>query len=211
MPVIKLAKSCTDGLAGMVMVAGLALAGAPTASADWSIDFSRRNLKSRESDLNAASRPERQPASAQGANYAPAGESGREGSSGSSPVVIDTTAKALPAKKGVLDTVFDAGEPIQDVVIILTDKGFIPSTLRVRKGGRYKVHVANVNEKEKNVSFILDGFSEHHAIYYGKIKIFVLEPRKEGSYSFQSPETSSEGKLIVFNPQVSVRSPASEE
>jgi hypothetical protein len=72
----------------------------------------------------------------------------------------------------------------------------------------------NVNEKEKNVSFILDGFSEHHATYYGKIKSFRLEPKKEGVYSFQSPETSAEGKLVVFSPQMalpaSVRGPASE-
>jgi len=174
------------------------------AHAEWAIDFSRRNLKTRETDLNAASRPERQPAGVHGRQDAtPETKSGGN-------EVVDTTAKAI-VSRGVLDAVFDAGEPIQDMVILLTDKGFTPSTVRVRKGGRYRVHVVNVNEREKNVSFILDGFSEHHAIYYGKIKVFVLEPRKEGAYSFQSPETSSEGKLIVFNAQMNVRSPASQE
>ena len=60
------------------------------------------------------------------------------------------------------------------------------------------VHVVNVNEKEKNVSFILDGFSEHHATFFGKVKTFKLEPRKEGVYSFMSPETAVEGRFIVF-------------
>ncbi len=176
------------------------------ARAEWSIDFSRRNFKTRETDLNAASRPDRQPAS----THNPQTPTKIHGAHGSGNEVIDTTAKAI-GNRGVLDAVFDAGEPIQDMVILLTDKGFTPSTVRVRKGGRYRVHVVNVNEREKNVSFILDGFSEHHAIYYGKIKVFVLEPKKEGAYSFQSPETSSEGKMIVFNAQMNVRAPASEE
>ena len=50
----------------------------------------------------------------------------------------------------------------------------------------------------------------HHATYYGKIKTFMLEPKKEGAYSFESPETSAEGKLVVFNPQASFRAPASD-
>lgn len=170
---------------------------APLAHADWSIDFSRRNFKTRQSDLNAPAHPSgRQPASVEAAPTESA--------------VIDTVQEP-EAKKGLLDTFFDSGEPIQDLVILLTEKGFVPSTVRVRKGGRYKVHVVNVNEKEKNVSFMLDGFSEHHATYYGKIKVFVLEPKKEGAFSFQSPETSSEGRLIVFNPQIGVRAPASQE
>jgi hypothetical protein len=181
------------------------------ASADWSIDFSRRTGKMRDADLGAAlkasgresSQGGRQPASVSASSASGDMESG-EAKNGAE---VD--------KSGVLDLIFDAGEPMQDVVILHTEKGFVPSTVRVRKGGRYRVHVVNVNEKEKNVSFILDGFSEHHATYYGNIKVFMLEPKKEGTYSFQSPETSSEGKLIVFNSQTgaqpSVRAPASRE
>jgi hypothetical protein len=199
----KRAQSCTKNWVVGLIFAGLVGTGFP-AHAEWSIDFSRRNLKTRERDLNAVSRSERQPAAVHG------GQRADQGAHSTANEVVDTTAKAI-VSRGVLDSVFDAGEPIQDMVILLTDKGFTPSTLRVRKGGRYRIHVVNVNEREKNVSFILDGFSEHHAIYYGKIKVFVLEPKKDGAYSFQSPETSSEGKLIVFNAQLSVRSPASEE
>lgn len=173
------------------------------ARADWDIDFSRRASKTREADLNSAAKSpnSRTPASARAP--APAAESAAQS---------DITEATVPvAKRGVFEALFDAGEPIQDLVILHTEKGFVPATVRVRKGGRYRISVVNVNEKEKNVSFILDGFSEHHATYYGKIKTFMLEPKKEGAYSFQSPETSSEGKLIVFSPQATVRAPASEE
>lgn len=172
----------------------------PLANADWSVDFSRRTKAIRDSDLlDGRSRrwddttTESQPVSREPAS------------------VPGTVTELVPAKtetKGIFDTLFDAGEPTQDIVIMQTEKGFVPATVRVRKNGRYKIHVVNVNEKEKNVSFILDGFSEHHATYYGKIKTFDLEPKKEGAFSFQSPETSAEGKLIVFNPEISIRTPA---
>lgn len=177
------------------------------AHADWSIDFSRRASKTREADLNAAGRANdaRHPASVRSASADGSGEGHGDGNA-----MVDFVPKAT-AKKGVFDTLFDAGEPVQDLVVLHTEKGFVPATLRVRKNGRYRIHIVNVNEKEKNVSFILDGFSEHHATYYGKIKNFILEPKKEGAFSFQSPETSSEGKLVVFNPQMNLRAPASEE
>ena len=98
----------------------------------------------------------------------------------------------------MLETLFPAGEPIQELVILNTDKGFVPSTVRVRQGLSYKVNIVNVNEKEKNVSFVLDSFSEHHATYYGKIKTFMIRPKQEGVFTFNSPETSAQGKIVVY-------------
>ncbi len=119
-------------------------------------------------------------------------------------------ASATSESKSFLDVVFQNGEPLQEIVVLNTDKGFVPSTLRVRQGSKYKVHVVNVNEKEKNVSFVLDSFGEHHATYYGKIKSFYIEPKKEGIYSFECPETSNAGRMIVFaNPGAqNIRVPA---
>ena len=205
-PAFTLAKSSTKliSLISLVLGASLVTSFAPCiARADWNIDFSRRTKATRDSDLlstnlnDVPSDSSRSPASVD---------------DGAAPVRRKVTEDALPDQspaKGVFDTLFDAGEPMQEIVIMQTEKGFVPSTVRVRKNGKYKIFVVNVNEKEKNVSFILDGFSEHHATYYGKIKTFVLEPKKEGAYSFESPETSAEGKLVVFNPQISLRAPAS--
>jgi hypothetical protein len=171
----------------------------PSAKADWAVDFSRRTPKVREADLDQPSQADnRHPASL---------EPGATG--GSANTTILDEPQEQPRVKGALDVLLDPGEPMQDVVILQTDHGFVPAVVRVRKNGRYRLSVVNVNEKEKNVSFILDAFSEHDATYYGKIKTFTIEPKKEGTYSFQSPETAAEGKLIVFSPQVSVRAPSS--
>jgi len=213
MPTIISAKSFTNRIssarrAALALVGvGALLVSGTVARADWSIDFSRRLKASRDSDLA-------QPAPAPAANTSTGG--GADGLAIDRAPASATGEPAAPAaekekSKGLFDTLFDAGEPVQDLVILNTEHGFVPATVRVRKNARYRVSVVNVNEKEKNVSFILDGFSEHHATYYGKIKMFMLEPKKEGSYSFESPETSAEGKLIVFNPQISMRVPASEE
>jgi hypothetical protein len=91
-------------------------------------------------------------------------------------------------------------EASQDIVILNTDKGFVPKTLALREGVKYKIHVVNVNDKEKNVSFIMSAFAQHHGTYYGQIKTFEVIPSKEGVYTYQCPETSLEGKVVVIPP-----------
>jgi len=113
-----------------------------------------------------------------------------------------------------VESLFQSGEVADEIVVLNTEKGFVPSTIRVKKGLNYQIHVVNVNEKEKNVSFVLDSFSEHHATFYGKMKTFLIRPQKEGVYKFVSPETAAQGKLVVAPaPSTSgpnLRAPASE-
>jgi len=99
---------------------------------------------------------------------------------------------------GFLDQVLPTNPAATEVVIMATEEGFIPKQVRLRKDTSYTVYLVNVNEKEKNASFILDAFSEHHGTYFGKIKKFTVHPKKEGVYSFSSPETGFEGRVIVF-------------
>jgi plastocyanin domain-containing protein len=107
----------------------------------------------------------------------------------------------LPAKKdeGMAANYFESIEPTQEIVILNTEKGFIPETVRLKKGQNYKIHVVNVNNKEKNTSFVLDAFSEHHGTYFGQEKSFSLSPRTEGIFSFQCPETAKQGRLIIVS------------
>lgn len=112
---------------------------------------------------------------------------------------------------------FDSSEPVQEMVILNTEKGFVPATVRVRQNGNYRIHVVNVNEKDKNISFVLDAFSEHHATYFGKLKTFEIRPKKTGVFRFISPETSAQGRLVVYpapesnqGPPADVRAPAAE-
>lgn len=154
------------------------------AHADWKVDFSRRMDNTRKEDL-------REPASADVPQVAPQPSAGAP-------------------QPGFFETIFQGNDVAQEIVVLNTEKGFVPSTLRVRKGLNYQIHVVNVNEKEKNVSFVLDSFSEHHATFYGKIKSFVVRPVKEGVYKFVSPETGAQGKLVVSPDSPSNRLPASE-
>lgn len=151
-----------------------------TLAEDWKVDFSRRFPEPKKDEI-------REPASDQ-------------------PLQVDSAAGATP---GFFDAVFQSSDPAQEIVVLNTEKGFIPSQIRVRQGQNYKVYVVNVNEAEKNVSFVLDSFSEHHATYYGKIKSFMIHPQKEGVYRFMSPETSAQGKLVVVPDEKNGRVPAS--
>ncbi|MNJ92545.1 hypothetical protein D3C87_102180 [compost metagenome] len=109
----------------------------------------------------------------------------------------------------ILTKVFEATEPTQDVVIMNTDKGFVPDQVRLKKGGNYRVHVVNVNAKEKNVSFVLDAFSEHHSTVFGEQKTFNVTPKTDGVFSYQCPETAVQGKFIIFSDSANDRKPAS--
>ena len=110
----------------------------------------------------------------------------------------------------ILEQVFDSVEPAQDIVIMNTDKGFVPETVRLKKGNSYRIHVVNVNGKEKNVSFILDAFSEHHNTVFGEQKTFNVSPKTDGIFSYQCPETAVQGKFIIYSDMgKSDRKPAS--
>jgi hypothetical protein len=204
------AKICTKLIAVFIATSSVTI----TVKADWTVDFSRRSRAVRENDLNDAAIGH--------AEFNPI-DTSRQPASISSPTVMNPTVpsedlgKKPEPSKGVFEQLFDAGEPVQEIVILNTDKGFVPNTVRVRKNARYKITVVNVNEKEKNISFILDGYAEHHATYFGKVKSFALNATKEGVFSFQSPETAAEGKLVVYAPAINVRetttvrAPASEK
>ncbi|MGE4132431.1 MAG: cupredoxin domain-containing protein [Bdellovibrionales bacterium] len=154
------------------------------ALAEWKVDFSRRSSATREKDI-------REPAS-----------------TGELPVSVEVAPENQ--RPGFFESLFQSSDVAQEIVVLNTDKGFVPSTIRVKKGLNYEIHVVNVNEKEKNVSFVMDSFSEHHATYYGKIKTFVIRPQKEGVFRFVSPETSAQGKLVVYPAGKESRQPASE-
>jgi hypothetical protein len=147
---------------------------------DWKVDLSRRFPEPKKEEM-------------------------RDPASSDQPVSVDGGS----ATGSFFDAVFKDSDPAQEIVVLNTEKGFIPSQIRVRQGQNYKIYVVNVNEAEKNVSFVLDSFSEHHATYYGKIKSFMIHPQKEGVYKFISPETSAQGKLVVAPEEKNGRLPAS--
>ena len=131
--------------------------------------------------------------------------------------VVENNTVSDENQTGFLDMAFDRQGPQQELVIMHNEQGFFPPNLRVNKNQRYKVHVVNVSKKSKNVSFMLDAFSQHHGTFFGEPVSFVIEPRKEGLYKFQCPETAAIGQLVVTgtNPvesplqNIELRQPAS--
>lgn len=88
-------------------------------------------------------------------------------------------------------------EPTNEIVVLNTENGFVPNKIRVKKGEAYKIHVVNLNMKEKNVSFLMDAFTQSHNTVYGNKTSFNIEPQVEGIYSYQCPETGQQGQLTV--------------
>lgn len=120
------------------------------------------------------------------------------------------SVEAEKKDKAWLDGLFQPLEAAQEIVILNTDKGFVPETLKLKRGKTYKIHVVNVNEKEKNTSFVLDAFSEHHGTFFGQKKTFEINPKTDGVFSFICPETAKQGRLIVYPEDGQGRQPASE-
>jgi len=183
------------------LILSLVLLGISFAEAEWTIDWSRRQNAFQ--PKAADSRP-----SGWGVAHEQGSPSGPRG------ITTEIQNSSGATEASFLDRVLEAGAPVQDVIILHTAKGFVPNVIRVRKDGRYRFHVVNVNATEKNASFILDGFSENHATSFGQPKSFLVEPKRMGAYSYMSPETGIEGQLIVVGqepvepPPVKARLPA---
>lgn len=100
-------------------------------------------------------------------------------------------------------------DPSNEIVILNTETGFIPAKVQLRKGEAYKVHVVNLNMREKNTSFLMDAFTQSHNTVFGVQKTFNIEPQVEGIFSFQCPETGIQGQVVVVQDPTEQRKPAS--
>ncbi|MES3039284.1 MAG: cupredoxin domain-containing protein [Bdellovibrionota bacterium] len=107
----------------------------------------------------------------------------------------------------LLSRVMDYQAPTQDIVILNTNEGFVPDKVYLNKGQKYNFHIVNVNEKSKNVSFMLDAFGENHNTVFGLKKSFEIKAKKDGVFTFLCPETTFQGNIIVVDKD---RKPASE-
>jgi hypothetical protein len=109
--------------------------------------------------------------------------------------------------KSILDMVTERQAPIEDLVIINTKKGFFPARVNLKQNQRYRVHVVNVNEQQKNISFMMDAFSQHHGTYFGEPVVFEIEPRQQGLFDFRCPETAARGQIVINSELPVIESP----
>lgn len=164
------------------IVLGTLLALSSLASAEWTVDFSRRSEQM-----------------------------------GKKEYVAPDASHRVEAP-GVIESLFQQVVPTEEIVILNTENGFLPSTIRLREGVQYRFVIVNINDKAKNVSFVLDAFAEHHATFYGQMKSFYVNPKKSGIFTFVSPETSAKGRVVVQGitprtdemPELEIRTPASQ-
>lgn len=114
---------------------------------------------------------------------------------------VDQSVRSIQSAETtrVFESMFEPAGATQDIVILNTDKGFVPETITLRKNQVYRFHIVNVNEKNKNVSFKFDAFSENHNTIFGKPKEFQVQPKQDGVFSFHCPETETKGKVVIIN------------
>jgi hypothetical protein len=148
--------------------------------AGWSIDLTRRQV-----DFNRIT-DQRMPAS----------------NMKSTPGVSNPSSEVVDALKNIVNPIV----PSQEIVIVQNENGFVPNTIQLKKDEVYQIYILNLNSKEKNVSFLLESFDQSHSTFFGVMKSFKISPKLEGVFSYQSPETGSEGKIVV----VDGRKPASD-
>ncbi len=155
-------------------------------ASDWKIDFSRRYNPDQKVEIHVPPHPVKAPISL-------------------------TETPVLFVKDVLLEN-----DSAPEIVILNTERGFVPSTVSLEEGKAYRFHIVNVNEEQKNISFVMEAFSQHHGTYYGKIQTFTVRPEKSGIFRFSSPETAALGKMVVSPsptqaaPSPSVRLPAAE-
>ena len=137
-----------------------------------------------------------------------------ESTAATEPVVA---APARPAEKSTdaeiveaLKNIINPAEVSREIVIVNTETGFVPEVVQVKKGEVYKIHVVNLNMKEKNISFLMDSFTQSHNTIYGNLRTFTIEPKVEGVFSYQCPETGVQGRLVVVPEAAPVRKTASQ-
>ena len=152
--------------------------------AGWSIDLTRRQV-----DFNRIT-DQRMPASQ--LKQPPVATSG----------MANPSNEVVEAIKNIVNPIV----PSQDIVIVQNENGFVPSTIQLKKDEVYQIYILNLNSKEKNTSFLLESFDQSHATFFGVMKSFKINPKMDGVFSYQSPETGAEGKIVV----VDGRKPAGE-
>lgn len=124
--------------------------------------------------------------------------------------VKDLETLRLPAS--IVDQVPQSAKKIpvattaeREIVILQTEKGFVPSVINLSVGEKYTFHVVNVNPQAKNSSFLLDAFSQNHGTYFGTTKEFSVSPQVAGKFKFQSPESGFDGEINIIDKNSEVK------
>ena len=88
--------------------------------------------------------------------------------------------------------------PVQEISLILTDEGFAPAKLHVKRGEAYQVTVVNVSGAHRNSSLVIPSLSIYEGIFFATPSTFQIQADHEGLFHFLSPESGTRGELVVY-------------
>jgi hypothetical protein len=114
----------------------------------------------------------------------------------SAPKWVKTPLPVSPTIKDPLPTLM----PNQELSLILTDSGFSPQKLHIKRGESYLVTVVNVSKHHKNSSFVIPSLSVYEGAYFADPVQIEIHAGEEGLYQFLSPESGVRGELVVYEP-----------
>lgn len=103
--------------------------------------------------------------------------------------------------------------PAHELSLILSEGGFSPQKLHIKKGELYRVTVVNVSTTYRNSSFVIPSMAIYEGAYFAQPKTFQLQADQEGLFQFLSPESGTRGELVVYEtaPAPSPIAPPAEE
>ncbi len=113
------------------------------------------------------------------------------------PGSLTASPAAGVVEQSLLSQVFDAPFEKQELALLITENGFVPAKVYLRRDVQYTIHIVNVHPREKNASIVLDAFTEHQTLPFGQARRIEIRPKAEGVFSFQSPELGTSGQLII--------------
>ncbi len=103
------------------------------------------------------------------------------------------------SSQSLLERVFTPPSEVREIAVLLTEAGFVPQTVYLRKGTTCVLHIVNLHPREKNISVVIDAFTENHFLPFGVPKRIELQVKADGVFSFQTPELGSVGRLVVVD------------
>lgn len=111
------------------------------------------------------------------------------------PARVETPSSSTRALSSGVSKVISSGG---DVVVALTDQGFIPQKLVMELGKSYEVYLVNLHERAKLSSFFIDEFAVQGTLPYSEIRKVTIIPKVVGEFFILSPETGALAQILVM-------------
>ncbi len=173
------------------------------AQADWKVRFDRKATDMR----GNTSRPFVLELDNSTGHQAPSPEASPEWARYPNELRAPSPRKAGDVGSGVLKNALPELMPTQEISLIMSDKGFAPKKLHLRRGESYAVTVVNVSSSHRNSSFVVPSLSIYEGTFFASPSTFHIQADQEGLFHFLSPESGIRGEIVVYESPQAAPSP----